>query len=162
MCIRDSRIRMCEQGHWGTLWAHAEMQTSPGTQDKSTSLGRSQRESPNSWIPRGTLRPRRRFGDQVIRPQRTRSNRSLSPLNMPQTRTCPSHIAIMQRKKGIASLLLLKDLETISRNPSINLFGKVGQGPQAGASITGRSTRRRQPHIIHAEVFHESSGRCSS
>ena len=25
------RIIMCEQGHWGTLWAHAEMQTSPGT-----------------------------------------------------------------------------------------------------------------------------------
>ena len=22
------RIRMCEQGHWGTLWTHAEMQSS--------------------------------------------------------------------------------------------------------------------------------------
>ena len=32
------RIRMCEHGHWGTLWAHAEMQTSTGPQDEDDEL----------------------------------------------------------------------------------------------------------------------------
>ena len=41
------RIRMCEQGHWGTLWAHAEMQTSPGTQEDTDELEKQQHELAN-------------------------------------------------------------------------------------------------------------------
>ena len=32
------RIRMCEQGHWGTLWAHAEMQSASGPKEEDDEL----------------------------------------------------------------------------------------------------------------------------
>ena len=62
------RIRMCEQGHWGTLWAHAEMQTSTGTQKVTDELEKVKRGNPKvgeGWEVEGE---RDRQGDREDEP----------------------------------------------------------------------------------------------
>ena len=36
--LAADRIRLCEQGHWGTLWAHAEVQTTVRQKDEDSEL----------------------------------------------------------------------------------------------------------------------------
>ena len=84
------RIRLCEQGHWGTLWAHAEMQTMPMNQDDTDELERSATIVNKLIEARGSPRQVHQYGATLPEhPPRKWKTSSEAPI-IPQMKTCPS------------------------------------------------------------------------